>query len=265
MSIDTVPNTSNPATRSSSSTKSSAQTKKPAKDNENEDNNDFVLKHRLIGAGILISVGVLFLPWILGSYSVDKVKGLVAGDAESSTVSISQNDFESLGEKDIKVFVSKIKPVSSSSKKTDKTASEKKEVSDSVTEKKQSTEQKVVAKKAKETKKAPDKVKVSKKTSAKKDKVTASTDKKNTTKKDKEVSQGYIVSVGVFVNSKNVGPMMKDLRSKSFKPSSSKIQTSKGPGTRVWLGPFATRAEAGKERTKLKQSIGGKPGILKYP
>jgi cell division septation protein DedD len=80
-----------------------------------------------------------------------------------------------------------------------------------------------------------------------------------------EVKSGWIVSVGVYSKTANAESIYRELVKNKYSPSSSVINTSKGKATRVWLGPFADKANALKIKDKLK-SVTGEPGLLKaYP
>lgn len=254
--------------------------------NDTVDTPDFEMKHRLLGAAILISLGVLILPWLLGSYSVNADGSMKDGAIainDASTVdsvnkngtavlgdgsqSVSNNSIQIPADEDIKVFVSKIKPVDSSGRKVTepkvdeaKTSSvdkPKAQVADkptttktAVTETAKTNSDKKEAKPVASKSATPDKVVAKPKLDA---------DEKP------QIKQGYIVSVGVYLKRAGADSVMQDLRNKGFQPSSSKINTSKGVATRVWLGPYSTRAKAGKERSKLERIV-GEPGLIKsYP
>ena len=256
-----------------------------ASDNTLNDSNkaqtgDFNLKHRLTGAGILISFGVVVLPWLLGSYSISAgddvaqkapIETVELPDDSSADNSIIINDDE-----EIKVFVSKIKPVDSKGRQiyTAQKSTVKESKVDSIVKPKSPTTTKATAQveKVKEklkssldkdvgagkTKKAPKKVEkvneVAKKPTIKKE-----------VKPKKDVDQGYIVSVGVYSKKTGAEKVISDLKKKGFKPSSNEFESSKGLATRVWLGPFSARAAAGKERSKLEQVVGEKGLIIRYP
>jgi len=248
---------------------------------------DFNMKHRLTGAGLLISLGVVILPWLLGSYSISADGDVVIPENSAQNVAENSDKFVDNSiqineDEEIKVFVSKIKPVDSKGRQIyEAQKSEVKKVDvetnpvspttkdttsvDKVKETlKSSLDQKIGAKK---TKKTADEVKVKAKEVAKANAIAtpkAVTPKKVEPKK-KDVEQGYIVSVGVYLKKDGANRVIDDLKKKGFKPSSSESNSSKGLATRVWLGPFSTRAAAGKERSKLEQIIGETGWIIRYP
>lgn len=234
-------------------------------------NVDFNMKYRLTGAGLLISLGVVILPWLLGSYSVNREEEVLIKPAEERNTNIEDNSIQIADESDIKVFVSKIKPVDSEgrqiyeAKKGSTNGSETSEKSSNEELKIEEVKEKLKAKldqkiDKKETKKALD---TPKKEIAQKIIKTNKLDVPIETKE--KVEQGYIVSVGVFLKQAGADRVMTDLKQKGFNPSSSESTSSKGLATRVWLGPFSTRAAAGKERSKLEQIVGEKGWIIRYP
>ena len=215
--------------------------------------NSFVLKHRIVGAAILIFFGALFLPWLLGNpKSIDKTPAVLDpmldynAIYDASLVAAEQAEVDdSEVEENIQVYVSKITPLI-----------------DPVSTNKKSVEEKA---KPVASKSEPIAEKPKPKPPAVKQEVVTKP-KVEEPKADKDIKVGWIVSVGVFSKQGNVDAIMADLKKKGFKPSLSKTETSKGLGTRVWLGPYSQRVDAAKARTKLKNLIGGEPGaIIAYP
>ena len=259
--------------------------------NKQTDSSQFSLKHRLIGAGILISFGVLILPWMLGSYSIEhdqapkekeeskreakpsSIASLVS-DAGSKTIaqeSSSDNDKKSNskaekadeGKAEVKVFKSRVQPIEPVVKKQDKTEKKNK------TEKKKPTTDK--AKQTVENKSTSQKQKIAKKVetdSSKKQVVKEKTAEKKTTTANKEsttINRGYIVSVGVFGDVKNVEKMVADLKSKEFTPEVRKETFNEKSVSRIFMGPYKTRAEAGKIKLRLSEKGISKTLIKAFP
>jgi len=81
------------------------------------------------------------------------------------------------------------------------------------------------------------------------------------------VDVGWVVQVGLYLEKKGAQLKMKELRSQGFKPSSTVVDTNRGPktGTRVWLGPFAKRSEAEQENSKLVNRTKKDGFIRVYP
>lgn len=82
-----------------------------------------------------------------------------------------------------------------------------------------------------------------------------------------DVDVGWVVQVGVFTDKNGAEKVVKDLKTKGFKPSTSIVDTNRGKatGTRVWLGPFAQRVDAAKTKTRLTDRT-GEPGFIRaYP
>lgn len=263
---------------------------------------DFNMKHRLTGAGLLISLGVVVLPWLLGSYSISSdTESTVSTAEKTSSESIEDNSIQINSDDEIKVFVSKIKPVDSKGRQihkakkvqvvnkvkpteSTKSISANKSVTPSV-EKPVVNTAAVDKQKKKAELNAEVDSEVAKKNINNESTVTnvngnsAEVVTKPTVTKPlvnnpsvtkpintkKKVEQGYIVSVGVYLKRDGANKVINDLKKKGFKPSSSQSKSSKGLATRVFLGPFSTRAAAGKERSKLEQTVGEKGWIIRYP
>lgn len=82
---------------------------------------------------------------------------------------------------------------------------------------------------------------------------------------DAAIERGWIVQVGTFKNPDNVKKLVDDLESSGFNSSTTDVDTSEGPATRVWVGPFETRVEAARIKTRVKQSTGSEGLIVAYP
>lgn len=81
----------------------------------------------------------------------------------------------------------------------------------------------------------------------------------------REVDRGWIVQVGTFKKAGNVEKLVADLKEIGFGPSTTDVSTSSGDATRVWVGPFETRVEAARVKTRLTQRTGSEGLIVAYP
>lgn len=237
--------------------------------------NSFVLKHRIVGAAILILFGVLFLPWLLGSPKYATLDPSV-WEPKTSNTSSKQINNNKLGntkqgqtkvndseiEEQIQVYVSKITPLIDPVNVNAKISEEKANKQET---KPLTSKDKPVVKPSKSEQTVQNTAKQNevKKSVVKQEVVTKPKDNKPTVKKN--IKLGWIVSVGVFAKQGNVDAIMADLKNKGLNPSASKTETSKGLGTRVWLGPYEQRVDAAKARAKLKELIGEPGAIIAYP
>ena len=82
-----------------------------------------------------------------------------------------------------------------------------------------------------------------------------------------EIEVGWAVQVGVFTDKGGAKKVVDDLKSKGFDPSTTIVDTNlgKATGTRIWLGPFAQRVDAAKEKTRLSQRTGEAGFIRAFP
>lgn len=200
----------------------------------------FELKHRIVGALILIGVGIVALPLILGSPNPDLVPEPAAD--------------EPVADPETKVFVSKITPIGGSTPVIETPRTRAATPSPAARPKKPEPSAPVAAKDGKPVAKP---------------RVTSDTD---AAEKGKSVAtaipvpdRGWVVQVGTFGNPKNVNRVMKDLRAKGFSPSSTPVRAKSGPATRVWVGPYAQRVDAARVRARIEQLLGTKGLITAYP
>jgi cell division septation protein DedD len=56
-----------------------------------------------------------------------------------------------------------------------------------------------------------------------------------------------------------------ELEKGGFGPSTSAVETSSGSATRVWVGPYETRVEAARMKTRVTQQTGSEALIVAYP
>lgn len=197
----------------------------------------FELKHRIVGALILIGAGIVALPLILGSPNPDLMPEPAAD--------------EPADDPETKVFVSKITPIGGSTPVIE-------------------TPRTHVATRspaARPKKREPSTAKLSEPVAR-----PAATSGANVAEKGKSVAtagpvpdRGWVVRVGTFGNPNNINRVMKDLRAQGFSPSSTPVRTKSGPATRVWVGPYAQRVDAARVRARIEQLLGTKGLITAYP
>ena len=72
---------------------------------------------------------------------------------------------------------------------------------------------------------------------------------------------GWVVRVGTFSKQDNVTAVSKKLAQKGFEAHHTQLSTGVGTATRIWLGPYADRADA-KNVSKLIKSITGEDGYV---
>lgn len=77
--------------------------------------------------------------------------------------------------------------------------------------------------------------------------------------------RGWIVRVGTFKEAANANQIMLALRDKGFEPQSAEVETGVGRATRVWVGPYSKRVTASRILNRLEGEIGEKGFISAYP
>ena len=241
--------------------------------------NEFLLKHRVVGAGVLLLFGALFLPWLLSapgatgnanltanglSAAVSENSGLTSlpSPAATSTEVLDialqaaiADEQTSLNEE---VYISKITPLdaqqnSAPSESTqtlldesEDTAEPKSNNSIDSSQQAQSDNQENVDTVVDQHNSNTDQELDSKTVKSE----FAGLESANLESAKKEaastVKVGWIVQVGVFIEKAGAERVVQDLGSKGFNPSTSIVDTNRGKdsGTRIWLGPFEQRVEA---------------------
>jgi len=255
----------------------------------------FEIKHRIVGALVLISAAIIILPEILQE-----------PDASKSTASTQAA--KSIGSsQEVEGFVSTITPIArqtvpsnpspppkSSKLKQPQFNIDKAALPANKTKDSRQTELEVIPlKTTKLEKPKPIGVVSAKKNtggSSSKTKKASVGEKltksppppkvktKKTTKKQKSepvptviaistpaIERGWEIRIGTFSQPENATRIMATLRKHGFKPQQKKITTKKGTVTRVSVGPFATRVTAGRTRALIEAKTKQKGWITPYP
>lgn len=270
---------------------------------ESSEQPEFNLKHRVTGAAVLLFFGAAVLPWLLGPPS-DANKAMpeiltaeaseVSEEIQGAELSIDGADVINVEET---VYVSKITPldkgkqaalekvvtqdnraVVTQASKDDAKAKEALAAERAKTDAKIKRDQELKAVKELELKQeqvakddlqkkqeadaaAQLKAKLAKEQLAKEQSLKS--DNKNAT----TVDVGWIVQVGLFTEKDRAIAFVSELKNKGFTASSNVVDTNRGKntGTRVWLGPFARKANAANEVKRLKAKAGKDGFIRSYP
>ncbi len=223
----------------------------------------FELKHRITGAVILIGLGVIVLPLLLG--------GPVATQSEQRG---DQNDSSP---ENTQVFISKITPIGGATPSapeavpppTDVQPSSKKTPSataipaEPLPPPNEATATKSSA--AKPQVKAPRADKPEQPAPPPKPAAKPPAKPRQTATAGPLLERGWVVQIGTFRKAENAKGAMVTLRQRGFKPSATTVETKLGAATRVWVGPYAQRVEAARVRARIERIIGAKGLIVAYP
>lgn len=225
----------------------------------------YQLKHRLLGAAILIGLAILIVPGLLGKPSF-----LSLEKKPAPVIDVDEEGFKS-----------KIEPVSEGMLKQAEESAQAREEADAgkrttfkpiveersfladtadtsakpsgmatteATTKAPVAKEPAVEEKA-EQKPAPVAEKVAK---------PAAKPAPETPAKKSPADGGWVVRVGTFAKQQNAESVTKLLRSKGLAPRQSRVDTRVGKATRIWLGPYSARDEANRVSAGLKEITGEK-------
>lgn len=248
-------------------------TKKPKQADE------FVLKHRIAGAGVLLFIGALLVPWLLGAPQTAQSEGVSSTSLHSQDNNVKQDDLEKAIAEELapednseeEVYVSKITPLDGLADAEKKTnfpndpVAESQPVKNSETKTKPAEKKPVVKKDQVATNVKQSKNSTKKVDTAKPKAKTQQVAKADTPKQAKPIKVGWAVQVGVFTDKRGAQTVIDALKKQGFSPETTTVDTNKGKATRVWLGPFAQRVQAAKVKTKLKNKTGEAGFIREYP
>ena len=262
---------------------------------ENENNEDvpFVLKHRILGAAVLLFFGAWLLPWFLGPPS-----DVTTGNTESYSVQEDAIENQNITSEllaaieneevdDEQVYISRITPLTTVETNLEP---EVKLIPEALIEKFQAdaalnspvnAENSSVSDNSGSGETAPqDQISQEKETTINnispdtpanqneaKAPIKPSLNQDIQPQSQNKLDVGWIVQVGIFTNPNGVKKVINDLQSKGFKPSVTIVDTNQGKntGTRVWLGPFESRVAAAKRKSLLTQKTGEAGFIRAYP
>lgn len=225
----------------------------------------FVLKHRLAGAGVLIAFAVVVLPLLLGAPR-EEANGRDAEPAASR-------------EPDTKVFRSNITPIGGATPSAE--ARNQPDLKRTVgellnpdtppdggsTDGAQASAAGNEADRSQQAARAdePGEAADAETQTASRSEDSGSTAPADPATAPSEIERGWIVQVGTFAKADNAQKLVADLENGGFGASTTDVETANGSATRVWIGPYGTRVEAARAKTRVSQRTGSEALIVAYP
>ena len=79
------------------------------------------------------------------------------------------------------------------------------------------------------------------------------------------VTRGWVVQVGTYGKAENVKRMVEQLKGKGYSARTTPVKTGQGELTRVWVGPYEQRVQAGRAQSEIERVVGAKGLIVAYP
>ena len=81
----------------------------------------------------------------------------------------------------------------------------------------------------------------------------------------KSIVRGFIVQVGIFQQRENTRNLILNLKKDGIDAKAETIQIDSRQATRIWLGPFSTRSAATREGNKAMMRTLSKPIVREWP
>jgi cell division septation protein DedD len=81
----------------------------------------------------------------------------------------------------------------------------------------------------------------------------------------KSIVKGFIVQVGIFQEPENTKNLILNLKKDGIDAKAEAIEMNGGQATRIWLGPFSTQSEAAREGNKAMMRTNSKPIVKEWP
>jgi len=228
---------------------------------DSRDKKGFALRHRIVGALVLLVCAVVFLPLVLRGPDSDQ---------RTDTTDPTPNPESPLPEG----FVSKVLPVPREFQDPAAPAPSLDNIDLIVkTDMKTSAPAApaTLAPKPAETPAAVAKVDATKAGSAKvntaKSAGTAPEKAKTSTpvQPASTVTRGWVVQVGTYGKPENVKRMVEQLKGEGYSARTTPLKTTQGELTRVWVGPYEERVQAGRAQSEIERVVGAKGLIVAYP
>jgi len=81
----------------------------------------------------------------------------------------------------------------------------------------------------------------------------------------KSIVTGFIVQIGIFQRPENIRNLISNLKKDGIDAQVEIIELDGRQATRIWLGPFSTRSEAAREGNKAMMRTHIKPIVKEWP
>ena len=81
----------------------------------------------------------------------------------------------------------------------------------------------------------------------------------------RSIVKGFIVQVGIFQQRENTRNLILNLEKDGIDAKTEAIEIDGRQATRIWLGPFSTRSEATREGNKAMMRTHSKPIVKEWP
>ena len=224
---------------------------------------DFNIRHRLVGAFVLLASGIIFIPMILQGH------GPGVGKSDNLTEEVQE---WIVGTEEAETYISRVVPVGEGAGQEQ---IQPVVIDENATPELQVIEETVSAIEQSVEAQTQDQIKTIKEVAAiesmpepvqeavEQPKVVET--KQVAGIKAENVSRGWVVQVGTFSKPENAQNLITKLNQNGFDSRYEVIDTDAGQATRVWVGPYEKRVTAARALELVKENTGVKGFLKSYP
>ncbi len=224
---------------------------------------DFDIRHRLVGACVLLALGVIFIPMILQG------NGPGVGKSDSLTEEVQE---WIVGTEEAETYISRVVPVGED---TQQQQTQPPVSDENATPELQVIEEKVSALQQPAEQQNQDQIQTISEVAA--IEPAENPEQQSVVEKPKDeveqtagikaenVSRGWVVQVGTFSKPENAQNLITKLNQNGFDSRYEVVNTDAGQATRVWVGPYEKRVTAARALELVKENTGVKGFLKSYP
>ncbi len=222
---------------------------------------DFNIRHRLVGACVLLALGVVFIPMILQG------KGPGVGNSDNLTEEVQE---WIVGTEEAETYISRVVPVGEGAEQQVQPVI----IDENATPQLQVIEETVSSFEQPEAVETQDQIQTIKEVAAIESapepvQETVEQPKVETEQlagiKAENVTRGWVVQVGTFSKPENAQNLITKLNQNGFDSRYEVVDTDAGQATRVWVGPYEKRVTAARALELVKENTGVKGFLKSYP
>ncbi len=216
----------------------------------------YEMKHRLVGAALMVGVAVLIIPFLLKDPGIEANVDVVTTSSNQSEEQTFKSKIEPLNLNNINIEDSGIIPGKEEASDLKPALLDSGEVA--------SNSESIDSEPEQFSEEPETSIVLSPDTDTQVAAAAPETIENSEPETVAEAESGWSVRVGTFSKQENVETISTLLNDSGFNARHTKVQTTLGEATRVWLGPYAEKKTAEKVSKRLKNLTGEKGYVTKH-